>query len=72
VLVARVTAASNAGKAVTASSTLSCARSVARLTLAAATPGTAARARSTRATHDAQVMPPIGRLSWIKEVMDTL
>src|SRR3546814_13713810 len=38
------------------------ARSVARLTAASVTPGTALIARSTRPTHDAQVMPPMDRL----------
>ncbi|BBU53893.1 hypothetical protein KU6B_01580 [Mameliella alba] len=36
------------------------ARSVARLTLADSTPGTAERAFSTRPTQEAQVMPSIG------------
>src|SRR6478609_11183504 len=36
------------------------AASVARLTLASVTPGMPANDRSTRATHDAQVMPSIG------------
>ncbi|MEX0632269.1 hypothetical protein M8494_10330 [Serratia ureilytica] len=38
------------------------ARSVARLTVAACTPGTAVKARSTRPTQEAQVMPSTGRL----------
>src|SRR3990167_3247495 len=38
------------------------ARSVARLTAAPCTPGTAFSARSTRPTQDAQVMPSTGRL----------
>src|SRR5437867_3308799 len=37
--------------------------SVARLTLASATPGTFASAFSTRRTHEAQVMPVIGRVT---------
>lgn len=41
----------------TAPATSTWARSVARLTLAARTPGTAFSARSTRPTHEAQVMP---------------
>jgi hypothetical protein len=48
------------------------ARLEARLTLADATPGTAASARSTRATQEAQVMPVIGRLSCVKVVMHLL
>jgi hypothetical protein len=36
------------------------------LTLAAVTPGVAAKARSTRPTHEAQLMPSIGKLSWRK------
>ena len=36
-------------------------RSVARLTLADATPGTASSARSTRATQEAQVMPSMAK-----------
>jgi hypothetical protein len=37
--------------------------SVARLTVASCTPGTFFRARSTRETQDAQVMPPTPRSS---------
>jgi hypothetical protein len=36
--------------------------SVARLTLASLTPGTAASAFSTRPTHDAQLMPVIAKV----------
>ena len=39
------------------------ARSVAKLTCACTTSGTVRSARSTRATHDAQVMPSTGKLS---------
>ncbi len=37
--------------------------SVARLTVACSTPGTRAKARSTRLTQEAQVMPPTPRSS---------
>src|SRR5690606_19819479 len=43
-------------------SKLRSARSVARLTATVCTPGTALSARSTRPTHEAQVMPSTGRL----------
>ncbi|MOA05946.1 hypothetical protein D3C78_1255590 [compost metagenome] len=39
------------------------ARAVARLTLTALTPGTLARARSTRPTQEAQLMPSMLRLN---------
>ena len=42
------------------------ARSVARLTAAASTPGSLARDFSTRRTQEAQVMPPMG--SWTSVV----
>src|SRR5437763_8630883 len=44
-----------------AGSSATVARSVARFTWALTTPGTFASARSTRRTHEAQVMPVMGR-----------
>ena len=51
------TAAASASGEVALASNRTVARSVARLTVASCTPGTAARARSTRPTQAAQVRP---------------
>src|SRR3990172_8598948 len=53
-------ATASSGPAMAGSSRI-VARSVARLTLASSTPGVFFRKRSIRLTHDAQVMPSIGR-----------
>ncbi len=55
------TAATTSGRPTRVGSTVTVARSVARFTLASRTPSVLFRNRSIRLTHDAQVIPSIGR-----------